>query len=97
MIETLSEEECTTALLRELRWGRQVKESFQQIREAEAAKEAIELRGHRTIPGLGKCVVNMPAHEFFLMREKYGDDCWGDRGFIKDFQRLEPTMAVHKA
>ena len=31
MIETLAQEECTAALLRELRWGRQVKQSFEQI------------------------------------------------------------------
>jgi len=23
-------------------------------------------------------------------------ECWNDRGFIKDFQRLEPTMASNK-
>lgn len=97
MIELVSPEEATVALMNELRWGRQVKETFQQVREADAAAEATAMRGHKTIPGLGKCVVNMPAHEFFLMREKYGADCWDDRGFVKDFQRLEPTMAVHKA
>ena len=73
------------------------KQSLQQIREAESAQEAAAMKGHRTIPGLGKCVINMPAHEFFLMREKYGDEAFGDRQFVRDFQRLEPTMAVHKA
>ena len=30
------------------------------------------------------------------MAQKYGVECWNDRGFIKDFQRLEPTMASNK-
>ena len=54
------------------------------------------MRGHKTIPGLGKCVLNIPAHEFFLMREKYGEEAFGDKQFIRDFQRLEPEMAVHR-
>lgn len=96
MIETLSEEECTAALLRELRWGRQVKQSFEQIREADAGREAFAARGHKTIPGIGKLAVVVPAHEFFTIREKYGPDCWHDKEFIRDFQRLEPTMAANK-
>ncbi len=96
MIETISQEECTAALLKELRWGRQVKESLQQVREAACAEEANAMRGHKSIPGLGKCVLNIPAHEFFLIREKYGDEAFGDRQFVRDFQRLEPQLAVNK-
>jgi len=96
MIETLSEGELTENLLRELRWGRQVKQTFEQVRETEAAIEAKAAVGHRSIPGIGKLAIVVPAYEFFTIREKYGPECWHDRGFIKDFQRLEPTMAANK-
>jgi len=96
MIETLSPDACTDALLRELRWGREVKQTFQQVREQAAATEATAGKGHKSIPGLGKLAAVIPAHEFFLMREKFGAECWDDRGFLRDFQRLEPSMAVHK-
>ncbi len=96
MIETISEEECTAALLQELRWGRQVKQSMEQIRETDAAIDAAKAKGHKSIPGLGKLAVVVPAYEWFTIRAKYGGECWQDRQFIKDFQRLEPNMAVHK-
>jgi len=95
MIETVSNEECTAALLRELRWGRQVKQSFEQIREADAAKEAQACRGHKGIDGLGKVVTVVPAYEYFLIREKYGPEAWHDKGFIRDHHRLEPSMKAN--
>jgi hypothetical protein len=30
------------------------------------------------------------------MAQKYGSECWNDREFVKDFQRLEPDLAVCK-
>lgn len=92
----VSNEALDAALVRELCSGRQLMETRQQFREIDAAAEAKALIGHKTIPGLGKAVAVIPQHEWFLMREKYGNDCWNDRGFIRDFQRLEPSMAVHK-
>lgn len=97
MIAEIKDDARREALIREFCSGRMLMEQKQPFRELEAAKEASLMRGHRSIPGLGKCVLNIPAHEFFLIREKYGDDAFGDRQFIRDFQRLEPTMAVNKA
>ena len=84
------------ALVAELCSGRALMETRQRWRETDAAAEAKEMLGHRTHNVLGKTVAVIPQHEFFLMREKYGEDCWGDKGFIRDFQKHEPTMAVHK-
>ena len=92
----ISTDALDAALVRELCSGRLLMENQQNFREIDAAKEAQALHGHRSIPGLGKAVAVIPQHEWFLMREKYGPDCWNDRGFIRDFQRLEPSMAVHK-
>jgi hypothetical protein len=93
----ISDEAMDAALLRELCTGRKFMEAKQRARERACAQEAQAMRGHKSVPGLGKCVLNIPAHEFFLIREKYGDDAFSDRGFIRDFQRLEPHLAVHKA
>ena len=92
----VSNEALDAALVRELCSGRQLMETRQQFREIDAAAEAKALIGHKTIPGLGKAVAVIPQHEWFLMREKYGADCWNDRGFVRDSQRLEPSMAAHK-
>lgn len=96
MARRFSDEELDAALIRELCSGRMLMETMQQMRERACAKEAKSMIGHKAIPGLGKCVMNIPAHEFFLIREKYGDEAFSDKGFIRDMQRLEPEMAVNK-
>jgi hypothetical protein len=96
-METIEQARMTDALIKELVSGRKFVEEQSKLREHVAAAEAHAQRGHRTIKGLGKCLLNIPQHEFFTIRNKYGPDCWGDRGFIKDFQRLEPQFTVHKA
>lgn len=92
----ISTDAMNAALVRELCSGRQLMETRQQWREGDAATEAKAMIGHRTHSVLGKAVAVVPQHEFFLMREKYGEECWGDKGFLRDFQKLEPSMAVHK-
>lgn len=86
----------TDALVKELCSGRMLMETRQHLREHVAAAEATAMRGHKAINGLGKCVAVIPQHEWFLMRAKYGDEAMHDKGFIRDFQKLEPSMAVNK-
>jgi hypothetical protein len=97
MIATLSEAEMTSAVLRELITGHKLLDEMQHLREYEAAKEANALRGSKTVGALGKQVLNIPQREWFQMREKFGEECWSDREFVKDVQRLEPQFRVHKA
>lgn len=94
MIESAS---FTDALVKELCSGRKLMEQKQGFREIAAAKEAALMRGHKSIKGLGKCVLNIPAQEFFALTEKYGYDAWGDRGFIRDCQKDRPNLAPNKA
>lgn len=84
------------AIIDELAKGRMLLQSKQHQRELACAQEADKMRGHKALPGLGKCVLNIPAHEFFLIRDKYGPECFDDRGFVKDMQRLEPALAPNK-
>lgn len=92
----ISEAEMNNALINELCSGRMLMETQQKFRERACAKEAFEARGHKSITGLGKMIASIPSHEYFLIREKYGNDCWNDRGFVRDFQKMEPTMAANK-
>ena len=88
----ISEEAMTDALVKELCSGRQLMETKQKFREIAAAQEADTLRGVTT-GALGRAVAVVPAHEYFLIRNKYGEDAWHDKGFIRDFQKFHPEMA----
>jgi hypothetical protein len=90
-----SEETMTAALVRELCTGRQLMDAMEKRREIEAAAIAAESRKHAAGKNL-RHIAEIPQREYLLMAQKYGVECWDDRGFVRDFQRLEPTMAVHK-
>ncbi len=94
---SLSEEAMTAALVAELCSGRKLMETRQHLRERSSAMEANAMRGHKTVPGFGKALAVIPQHEWFLLRKKYGADAMHDRGFIKDYQRHEPSMKVYDA
>ena len=89
-------EQRHAALVKELREGRLLKEKSQGMREIEAAKEAFELRGHRSVKGLGKCAAVLPGHEYFLLLNKYGQEELDSRDFWKSFQKHEPSMAANR-
>jgi hypothetical protein len=95
MLLKASEEAMTAAVIRELCTGRQFLDSLQQYREADAATIANESR--KMAPKNNwRHVAEIPQREYLQMVRKYGHECWEDREFVRDFQRLEPTMAVHK-
>lgn len=91
----LSDAAMNQALINELCSGRQLMETKQQFRERACGEEAFAARGHKSIPMLGKMIASVPSHEYFLIREKYGNDCWNDPGFIRDFRKMEPSMACN--
>ena len=88
----ISEEAMTDALVKELCSGRQLMETKQKFREISAAQEAETLRGVQT-GALGRAVAVVPTHEYFLIRNKYGEDAWHDREFIRDFQKFHPELS----
>jgi hypothetical protein len=59
-------------------------------------EQARELRGHKTINGLGKCVASMPSWEFFRLVQKYGHAEVHSEGFLRDFQRRFPHLSPNK-
>jgi hypothetical protein len=92
MIIKPSEDEMTAAVIRELCSGRQLMETKQKFREIAAAQEADTLR-NKTNSALGKAVAVIPSHEYFLIRNKYGEDAWHDREFVRDFQKFHPELS----
>lgn len=71
-------------------------EQKQPFREIEAAKVAASMKGHRMVQGLGKHVAEIPQHEYFIIREKYGDECWHDPEFVRDCVRHNPHLGSNK-
>jgi hypothetical protein len=41
---------------------------------------------------LGKPIGAIPQHEYFLLANKYGNECWDDRGFVRDFFKSQTHL-----
>jgi hypothetical protein len=79
----LSNDAIDAALVRELCSGRQLMESLEKRREIEAAAEARAMRESKSM--LGTPVGSIPQREYLLLANKYGNECWDDREFVRDF------------
>lgn len=88
--------EVDRALMREITTGMELKKQWEKRRELEAAKEAAELKGHRTLKGLGKCVAVMPDWEFFRLQQKYGHQEVHSKEFLRSFQKRFSHLAPNK-
>ena len=79
----IADEEINQALIRELCSGRKFLDSMEKRREIEAAAESRAMKEAKSI--LGKPVGSIPQREYFLLANKYGNECWDDREFVRDF------------
>jgi hypothetical protein len=86
----LAEEEINAALIKELCSGRKFIESLERRREIEAAAEARKMREVKSIAG--KPVGSIPQREYLLLANKYGNECWDDRGFVRDFFKTQSHL-----
>jgi len=95
-MDAITEAAMDAALIRELCSGRAFVEQMARKRENEAA--LIAARDRRDVNGKStfRKLAEIPQREYLLMAQKYGSECWDDREFMKDFQRLEPDLAVTK-
>jgi hypothetical protein len=41
---------------------------------------------------LGSPIGAIPQHEYFLLANKYGKECWDDRGFVRDFFKSQSHL-----
>jgi hypothetical protein len=86
----ICEDALTNALVKELCSGRKFKEALQNKREIESAAEARAMKDAKSI--LGKPVGSIPQYEYLLMANKYGKECWDDRGFVRDFFKSQSHL-----
>lgn len=91
-----SVEALNAAVIREMITGEKLRRTIdEEKREQAAARDAAARRGHKTVKGLGRCVLSIPQQEFFTVAEKMGTfDCWSDKGFIRDMQKRYPHLKV---
>jgi hypothetical protein len=85
-----AEEEINAALVRELCSGRKFIESLEKRREIEASAEARKMREVKSIAG--KPVGSIPQREYLLLANKYGNECWDDRQFVRDFFKSQSHL-----
>ena len=86
----LINEEINAALVRELCSGRKFSESMEKRREIEAAEEERKMREVKSIAG--KPVGSIPQREYLLLANKYGNECWDDRTFVRDFFKSQSHL-----
>jgi len=92
-----SDGEVNRALIKEIQTGFQLEREHENFRVKAAQAEADELRGHKTIPTLGKCVGVMPERDFFRLVQKYGHAEVHSKGFLKYFNKKFPHLSPNKA
>lgn len=93
-LRRVNEGEITAALEREIRSGEKMTQALQVHRLRNAAREASQHDKHKTAGALGKLALTIPSTEFFRIRQNYGEDCWDDKTFIRDYQRLVTDSTV---
>jgi hypothetical protein len=90
-----SEEAMTAAYINELCSGRHYLDQLAKFREDKAAYVAKEARQTNTNKNF-RHLIEVPQREYLQIANKYGSECWDDREFIRDFQKLEPSLTVNK-
>jgi len=83
--------------MREIQTGFQLGREHVAFRVKAAQAEADELRGHKTIPTLGKCVGVMPERDFFRLVQKYGYQEIHSKEFLKYYNKKFPHLSPNKA
>jgi hypothetical protein len=63
---------------------------MQNQREIAASAEARAMKDAKS--SLGKPIGAVPQHEYFLLANKYGTECWDDRGFVRDFFKSQSHL-----
>jgi hypothetical protein len=80
-----------------------VKESFnneiktEEARVVMARAQSQAIKGHKTIPGLGKCVAVIPPREYFRLVARYGQEEVHSKEFLRDFNKRFADLSPNKA
>lgn len=92
-----SDGEINRALMHEIQRGFHKETVMEGIKTKEAEAYSHYLKGHKTVPGLGKAVACIPERQYYRMLAKYGHKTVHSREFLRDFNRLFPELSPHRA
>lgn len=84
------------ALIREIKTGFQLIKANEKKEEIIAARQAEQMKGHRTIPGLGKCVAMMPPDEYYRLLRKFGHAEVKSKEFLRYYQKKFPHLSPNR-
>jgi len=84
------------AVLNELCSGRKFREANRRSIERACAQEAHATRGHKTIPGLGKKVLDMPEDDYYDIIAQEGYEFFDQKENVRFIQRIAPEFAGAK-
>lgn len=66
-------------------------EYHEQKKRDEVARQIARVRGLRKVNGLGQEVAHIPARNFFRAMQQHGEECFGDKQFVKEWLRDNPS------
>lgn len=91
-----SDGQINQALIKEIKTGFQLERETERARTMTAEGQAAALKGHKTVPGLGKCVGVIPEREYYRLIKKYGHAEVHSKGFLQYFQKKFPQLAPNR-
>ena len=90
-------EEIDNEIRKEIIRSLEIEKATEAERVNLAQAQASMIKGHKSIPGLGKCVGVMPAREYFRLVKKYGYETVHSREFMSYFNKKMPELSPNKA
>ena len=94
MGELVAELNVSEAVKRELILGHQARMTIAAIQQERVGRILRDMGPARPVDGLGEPIAKIQPDIFWAMRQKFGADCWRDKGFLKSFLRKNPAAAV---
>ena len=86
------------AVIREIMTGEALRRQIgEKKREEQARREALEMKNHRSIGSLGKCVANIPGAEYYALCAKYGREEVHSKGFMQYLYKTHPDLCPNRA
>lgn len=91
-----SERAIKDALIKEITTGFELIKANERREEIKARRDAQNVKNHRTIAGLGKCVAMFPPDEYFRMVKKFGRKEVLSKDFLKFYRKKFPDLCPNR-
>ena len=91
-----SDQAVRDALIAEIKTGWQFMKERERLEELKAEKQAAEMRSHKSVNGLGKCVAVIPADEWHLLNKRYGHAEVHSKEFLRYFNKKFPHLSPNR-